>query len=549
MGLLMMAPLAWASPCLQDAEGGAGAWSMSGLWHIADASSNTCVGAHSGSHAFYFGLDSQCNYDDGRIKDASLVSPAVTLSSLADANLSFWTRWQVESLDPVCDDKLIVEKSSDGTHWSSLADLGPATDPAGGAPGLGMASTSGLGGEPLWQFVSINLSAYVGLSYSYRFRFVSGASVLGGSYSVCSAPNDAQDNFLGWVLDDISVGCAPGPLSLAQSANPSFASPADTVTYSFSAHNWDTASQSLQVWDTLPAGADFISASPPGTLSSGVEIWSLPSVAAGSSQSVTLVLAVDAGASVPSQWLNTASGSSSAGPPVFQSAQSLVKLEPAGLSLQKSASASTLVAGDQVTYSISLSNYTHSAYPEVDLVEAEPAGFTELSEIPPYDSGSPHTWKALSLQPGETRAYTLLGTVSVPAGGGALVNRVDAEVSGTVNASAQASLAVRQPPLPNLLLHAVYPQPAPSFKAGLPQSVFIYFETTQAMGLTLDLYTVSGELVRSIAVQAPRGKSQVEWNLKNNWGADVASGIYLARLWGKQAQGNLEITARIVVRR
>jgi uncharacterized repeat protein (TIGR01451 family) len=517
---------------------------MSGLWHIADSATSVCAGAHSGTHAFYFGRDTACNYNDAQVKDASLTSAPFTITGPADATLSFWTRWQVESVDPACFDKLRLEKSPDGVTWSKLADLGPSSNPLGGGPDVGMASGSGLGGQALWQFVSVDLSAYIGGTYRFRFRFLSGAN---GVDAGCPIPADSgYDNFLGWVIDDISLGCPPAPLSIDKSASANFAARGDTVTFTITARNWDSSPQTLSLSDSLPLGADFVSASSGGTLSGNVVNWSLP-VAAGGSQVVTLVVTVDPSTPYPSDWLNTVSGSSSLGPPSFQSPQALVKIRAPGLDLKKTASSSTPTNLDQVVFSITLSNFSNTAYTEVDLFESPPAGFTEQGHFPAY--AVQDEWKAFSLQPGEVRVFTVWGQVNVAADHTTLTNHVDARILGVNQTFAEASVVVTRPPLAYLKVLAVYPQPAPSFKAGLPQHVFVYYETNQVMNLTMDIFSVSGEKVRSLEVSAPRGKAQVDWDLKNSWGLDVASGIYVARLWSSTSTGQLEAWAHIAVSR
>lgn len=533
----------WGSgPCVEDVENTSTAWSMSGLWHIADTATASCAGAHSGTHAFYFGRDAKCDYNDGQVKDASLTSPLLAITA-STASLSFWTRWQVESIDPGCFDKLWLEKSEDGITWSKLMDVGPnSTNFSGRGPEVGVASGSGVGGQALWQFISVDLSAYIGLTYCFRFRFLSGAN---GLDSGCPKPVDSTyDNFLGWVIDDISLGCPPAYLSINKTSNVSFAGRGDTVIFTISARNWDSSPQTLALSDTLPVGAHFVSASSGGSLSGGnVVNWILPSVAPGATQTVTLVVSVDSSTPYPSDWLNTASGIS------FQSPQALVKIRPPGLDLQKIANNTTPTNGDQVIFSITLSNFSNTVYPQVDLFESPPAGFTEQGEFPAYTAFD--MWKTFSLQPGEVRVFTMWGLVNVGVDHTILTNHVDAKISNVIQTSAEASMVVAKPAQLYIKVLAVYPQPAPSFKAGLPQKVFIYYETNAAMKLTLDIFSVSGEKVRSVAnVEAPRGKAQVEWDLHNTWGLDVASGVYIARLSSEiQAGRQLEAWARIAVSR
>jgi uncharacterized repeat protein (TIGR01451 family) len=541
---LSLAGTLQAFNCPENVESGAPGWSMDGLWHIADTASSSCAGAHSGSRAFYFGRDSSCDYNDGLLKDASLNSPTLAITAVSNATLSFWTRWQVESVDPACQDQLWLEISDNGGAWTLLKSLGPSSDPAGGAPGVGFASVSGLGGQALWDYVSVNLNAYIGHSCAFRFRFLTHAPGL----SSCPGPAQAsEDAFLGWVVDDVSLGCQPYALSLAKSASPAYAAQGDTVTYTINAKNLDSGTQSLQVWDSLPADADFVSASGGGTFSAGLVHWSLPSMSSGSTQKLTLLLEVDPATPYPTDWLNTAQGSSSAGGSDFQSPQAPLKIRPKQLALQKSASAASVSSGDAVTYSISLSNYSGAELPEVDLTENEPAGFSEMASAPAYASG--HTWAALSLLSGETRVFTVWGSLSLPGAGSSasLVNSVSAAVSATPQATAQAAVMVQKVASAQLLIHAVYPQPAPSLKPGLPQSAFVYYEINQAADLRLEIYSVSGSRVRSIDFHSERGKQQVEWDLNNDFGNGVASGVYLARLSGSTPSGKVQAWTRIAV--
>ncbi|MES2202662.1 MAG: hypothetical protein V4498_10455 [candidate division FCPU426 bacterium] len=542
---LLAAPLARAAE-FQDVESAsASAWGRTGLWHVADLAASACGSAHSGTHAFYFGRDAQCNYADGRVKDASLTSPLLAISGPAQATLSFWTRWEVESSNPSCFDQLWVEKSADGVSWSHLADVGPSADPAGGSQSVGMSSGSGLGGTPLWQFVSIDLSAYIGGSYYFRFRFLNGSA---GLESGCGIPADASfDDFLGWYVDDIALGMAPAAVSVAKTVAPSFAAPGGSASYSITVHNWDSAAQDIQLWDTLPVGAVFASASDGGFESGGVAHWTLSALAAGADKTVTLNVNVDPSAAVPSDWLNTASASSSAPGPSFDSGAALLKVRADGLQLTKTVDHPFVASGSQVTFTILLSNYSASSFPQVDVKETYPAGFVEAGLSPAYSG--PRSWKATALNPGETRSYTVWGSVNAAVNGEVLVNRATAYVSGGVKAVAEASVTVSKPIPLQLSVKGVYPQPAPDFKGTFRQGVSVYFECNRDLELKFDLFNILGEKVRSIAVNAHPGKNVVFWDLANLSGLSVASGVYLGRIWGSPETGMVAAWTRIAVSR
>jgi uncharacterized repeat protein (TIGR01451 family) len=519
---------------------------MNSLWHPIDGSSLSCVGFRSPTHCYYFGIDSQCNYDNGLIKDGTMTSPVITLTGAGDTNLSFWTKWQVESMDPACYDQLWVERAS-GTSWVKFAAIGPTSDPPSSAPSVGMASITGLGGQPQWEFVQLDLSAFAPGPIQLRFRFLSGACLAAGcGGSACGPPDADFDNFLGWAIDDISFGCPPGELTLQKSASPSFASRGQNITYTLSAKNWDPGTQNLSVWDILPAGADFVSASPAYSLSSGVVSWSLPGLSSGASQAMTLVVQVDPATPYPTDWMNTAEGSSSAGGAPFISQVAPVKIRLPGLQLTKSASPSTATSGDQVTFTITVSNFNSSTISEVDLNETLPTGFVQLGAYQPFTAFN--TWKVMNLLPGETRVFSLWGFAN-GFNGQVITNKVEAFIGGISQGVATASVLLQRPDVPQLTLRAVYPNPAPSGKAGLPQDVFIWFETNQAMDMNMQVYNVAGEKVRAMSFRANRGTNQADWDLKNDYGANVASGIYLARLWSSSDLGTVEIWAHIAVLR
>jgi uncharacterized repeat protein (TIGR01451 family) len=545
-----------AAACTEDVEGSSTPWSMSGLWHIENAGSAACAGAHSGTHAFYFGIDSQCNYDDHQIKDASLTSPPVTITGSGDTNFSFWTKWQVESMDPACYDQLWIEYYNvvSPTGWVLLTEVGPVTDPPSSAPGVGMASVTGYGGVPQWQFVQLDLSAFAGETLQLRFRFLDSACQASNcAGKVCGPPDSDFDNFLGWVVDDISLGCPPAALTLAKSVAPSFAGRGQTLTYSLTAKNLDSSTRSLVVWDTLPQGADFVSATGGPSQSGPLISWSVPALAPGASQSITMLVSVDPSTPYPTDWLNTATGSSSAGGS-FQSQAAPAKIRDSTIQISKSATPSTLSSGDQLTFAITLSNFTASVVSEVDLVESYPDGFVEQGEYPAYATA--RTWEALGLNPGETRVYTLWGFAN-GFNGEVLTNQVQAFTGrvggsgGVLQGSASASVNLVEPQVPQLKVIAVYPNPAPSGKAGLPQSAFVVYNASQAMNLSLEAYSVAGEKVRLISFQSASGKGQVEWDLKNDHGNAVASGIYLLRLWQNDSPTGLVVEGwtRLAVKR
>jgi hypothetical protein len=59
----------------------------------------------------------------------------------------------------------------------------------------------------------------------------------------------------------------------------------------------------------------------------------------------------------------------------------------------------------------------------------------------------------------------------------------------------------------------------------------VVYDINQSMPITLDIFTLAGEKVRRLYGPGERGVNQLGWDLNNEWGAAVASGVYAFRLW------------------
>ncbi|HXB96689.1 MAG TPA: hypothetical protein VNZ54_01465, partial [bacterium] len=380
----------WAS---EGFETGTGIWRpltpVAGTvwWHRVVAPA--CVSPHAGSAFMYFGRDGLCNYADGVVKDASLEAGPFTLTNPAQALLTFWLCYQVESSDPGCYDKLYLDRSPDGRTWYNLADLSynGVQPPSGGSSAAGYASVGGVGGPALWfQPPAVDLSAFVGSPLYLRFRFVSWAGAAGND--LCpGGPDDSYDNYLGYALDDISLAEGPPALSLAKSVAPSAASPGSAFTFSFTAFNGATTSADVALWDTLPAGALYSGGAVPApTTNQGSLLgWTFPAVPAGTSATATLPLQVPTAVAPPQDWLNQASASA---PAATASSNGVwARVRTAGVSVVKTVDQSSITSGDTVVYTLSVENVSGSAQ-AVQLKELLPQGFAMAAGYPyPYFSG------------------------------------------------------------------------------------------------------------------------------------------------------------------
>ena len=211
-----------------------GKMTATGLWNKACESDNDDVKSESGTCSWYYGSTNDMNYDNGAQNSGGLqLKDAISIVS-ADVSFTFDTWWDTEP--GVQYDRKIVQVSTNGTSWTNLAMvIGPwDIDPNNGQPygkpselnsiqqwlpvpqaamnfgggggggGGGMpgnmydpyANQGGGGGsgEPLWESVEVDLSAYVGQSIYIRFWFD----------TMDPWVNDMQ----GWFVDNIEIGGA-----------------------------------------------------------------------------------------------------------------------------------------------------------------------------------------------------------------------------------------------------------------------------------------------------------------------------------------------------
>jgi hypothetical protein len=251
-------------------------------------------------------------------------------------------------------------------------------------------------------------------------------------------------------------------------------------------------------------------------------------VPAGASLTLNLRVQADPGLSVPADIRNTAEGFSTGGAGVTQrSSETLFKVRADGLKLSHSAAPSSIVTGDRATYDLLVENYTAVTQTGLSLQLSLPSGLVYNGAYPALSAY--YRWDLSPLPPGQARSFSLWGR-GFGEDGTVLTARGTLSQGGVL-AQKDASVTVTKPVEPSVTLKGVYPNPAPSDKPGLPQSAFVYYELNVDMPLQLDIFTIAGEKVRSLPAPGERGRSQVEWDLNNDYGNPVASGVYVFRLW------------------
>ncbi len=187
---------------------------------------------------------------------ASLISPAIDLTTVSNATLTFATWWEIESTNPAHFDIMYVDASTDGGHtWTSIGVLNPTNNPAGGADPYPY-TNNGLDVAASWQVASVDLSHYAGSHVQVRFHFDS---------------VDQYDNgFRGWLIDDVGVYTNTSATPTLGSVTPNNGVAGDTVTITGSGFGaqqnsntvtFNGVAASVQSWGntsivaTIPTGA------------------------------------------------------------------------------------------------------------------------------------------------------------------------------------------------------------------------------------------------------------------------------------------------------
>ncbi len=214
----------------------------------------------------------------------------------------------------------------------------------------------------------------------------SGPAQLAAPTSVTSATPDP--NLANNTADPIITLTPTADLSLTKSASPVPGVPGTDETFTLKASNaGPDVAHDVKVSDALPAGLTFTSATAGCSFAGGTVTCTASSLAVSDSQTFTVVARLDSSLTVGV--VNTATvDSATADPnPNNNSAIASVPFGPrSALSITKTASTSSLVAGGQVTYTLTVQDTGPSEASGVTVSDPLPAGQTLVSAIPSQGS-------------------------------------------------------------------------------------------------------------------------------------------------------------------
>jgi hypothetical protein len=172
--------------------------------------------AYSGKWAYWFGNPNTFNFlsdtnvdcaesngGGGNTVEGTLTSPWFSLGGVEMPFLSFYSAWEIESVDPQAPpngyDQMMIEVQAGESDWQQIGYLNPDLDANGESAQC--YSSAGLDAAPVWVNYAFDLSDYSGTVVRIRFHF--------------NSADGAYNGFRGWLVDRVRVlgwGCGVVPM-------------------------------------------------------------------------------------------------------------------------------------------------------------------------------------------------------------------------------------------------------------------------------------------------------------------------------------------------
>lgn len=238
-------------------------------------------------------------------------------------------------------------------------------------------TVSGTGGRIVWNLGSLAAGTVDSVTFKAQLTAASGTH----SNTATMTNNEGKR-----VSSSVSTTVAANPiLSLTKSVDKTLAGPGDTLTYTLSLNNTGNGSASSVVLnDVIPANTTFISATPTATSApsvggTGTVSWTVGTFASGSS-SYTIKVKINSPLTNGSVTAitNSASGTSTQ-IPTFSSNSVTTTVAYPNLSVNKTVDNTLASPGDNLTYTLTVTNSSLIAAPNNILIDTIPSNVTFVS--------------------------------------------------------------------------------------------------------------------------------------------------------------------------
>jgi len=230
----------------------------------------------------------------------------------------------------------------------------------------------------------------------------------------------------------------PADLAINKNVTPSMAiAGQDIITYTLSITNYGPATAiNAEVFDTLPTGLSFIQAIASQGFCTGDVLCSIGTMAPNQSELVTITAIVNSNVISGTVIDNTAiirSSHPDSNPDNNISEKPLDVIGEADIAIQKTNATNPVTAGEQLLYTLQITNYGPSDVQEVIVTDSLPAEVTYIQSTPPENSApTPVVWNLGSMQAGQVKTIELLV-------------QVGADVSSTFTNTVQVSSNLPDP--------------------------------------------------------------------------------------------------------